>query len=408
MSNDELRKAELRGTDTHRALRNFEGDRNPRIEAWDEFSHSGLYKPTQKDMAESRETIDDFLAERVRVVVPMFEDGGAENHHVPREVLRYLVENCRIPRKNILVMDHRSTGKPSVAEAHAWNVRVINALEVMNCLDPKVLDVVKLDRLFAGKGIPMLAGLLALHAMREAGESGWDWVMFHDAELVEVDAYDGARMLTYPLVVNGDHHNSVLQAQVGRNNETVFAARVALEALEHGHPDPKVREYISWLRPQLLRLVWMLCGEFMVKWDCAQAIPLSDQYWVETLVRTGTIGFNHSTRNGMTIAQVVNPNLRADGANGNWAEQFMMNCITRGLLAQALTGTPPHMMTVEQITALNTQFEQMDLLHFLPREHGAVKVKKRPADRMLPSLQMLLAQGWVDLEKLQELPGVKG
>jgi hypothetical protein len=223
--------------------------------------------------------------------------------------------------------------------------------------------------------------------------------MMHDSELTNVRDYNGARFLTYPLIMAEGQHNHILGCQVDRGNEAIYAARVGLEGIADFHPDEAVAAYIQRLQNALLRLTWMLTGERIISAEDFLRIPLATSYVLETIVNCGIEGLNLNG-SGRSTSQVVIPGSRVDGCNGRWSEQFMMNMITRALNGIAMMGKPTHSWSLEDIERINRRFGRMKVISVLPETAGAPVCRAKKADRVIPSINTLFEQGWVDERQL--------
>ena len=400
LTGGEKLKERARGVDASRAMRDF-GQGTKVAEGFNAAMGEGVYRPDMINLKEMGGMITSLMGSgRIQVVIPMYEKGGPPDF-VPRDVLKYLVTNCCIPKQNILVVNHRSE-KPAVDEAKKWNVPVVNALEVISCLTTDMTEITGLSELFAGKGVAVLAGLLTVRSQVNSGIINPEYIMFHDSELVDVAKYDGARHLCYPLAITENRHNHIVGAQIDRGNEAVFAARVALEALEHVYPDDQVKKFVSDIRIPLTRLVWMLTGERILRTEDLFSLPLATGYVLETILNLGMEGINlNGSRK--TTAQVVIPNARLDCCNGAWAEQCMMHMIARALNVFVLQGEPPSKWSLDRIQEINHIFGKMKLLPILPQEAGPVECKEAEADRVIPSVNAIFGENWLEHSRMESI-----
>lgn len=393
-------KAHARGQDQGRCLANFQEGGGSHSTAFSRFASEGVYSPSTFEMANWMPSIDNLLQSgNVQVLIPMHEKG---DHNVPAPVLDYLLDNCRIPKESILVVNHLS-GDLAVRRVFDRKVPMVDALEVIKCLDPAVCAMAGLPELRLGKGIAVLAGLLALRGISNfhGSDRPFQWVMMHDSELIRVNEYDGARYITYPLVCDGDNpHRMILECQSGRNNEAVHCARVAIEADAIFNPVPSIANYAREIGPRLMRLSWMLCGERILDANTLMNLPLSTGYVLETILNFGVEGLN--IYDERTTGQVMNSGGRLDACSGEYAEQFMMNMIGRAIRAFVLMGIPPHRWEISDIVRLNVGFAQMPVVPAIAEFQGPVICRETPADRVLPSVETIWKNGWVDEERLKK------
>ena len=400
----------------------------PAVKRWEAFMAQGVYEPTAAMIADLRPQMDELIQSgKLRILIPMREIGGGG---VPGHVLKYLIQDRGMPREFITVANHES-GPNAVNIARQWGVKVVDVMEVIHCLSPDVVEVTGLPKLEHGKGVAVLAGLLALRQQVGNGASMVEWIMLHDSELKDVEPYDPVGHLLYPIVMgDGDHHNEVIMNQVGRSNEPVYSVRMALEAIEHMNPwqgienrldsirpawlrapiarivnglNPwkEVHGYVKAIRPAMLRRVWMCCGERLLSWHDLQRLPLATGYVLETMLGFGIEGLNlHAEK---MLAQVVNRNLRRDAANGLFREQLMMGQIARAILAFALFAKNPHKWSDDDIRHLNSGFGRMPIIPGMPETPGHAMAWEQPADRVLPSVDRIFHKQWADLDRLAEV-----
>jgi hypothetical protein len=78
----------------------------------------------------------------------------------------------------------------------------------------------------------------------------------------------------------------------------------------------------------------------------------------------------------------------------------MMIMICRALNVFALQGKPPSQWSVDRIRGINRIFSRMNLLPMLSQEAGPVECKEREADRVIPSIDNIYKQKWVDRDRL--------
>ncbi len=388
-----------------------------RVRVWEEEASEGFYAPSSADLGNAQPRIDELIRSgKLRIIIPMRETSP----EVPNTVLRYLIEERKIPREFIMVSDQGSD-RICVQNALEWGVQVLDVFKAMESFSPEIAHLARLSTieeashilretgrqapmLHGGKGINVLAACCALRAQLGNGTGMVDYVLFHDSdfrskseELGSLSAYDPVRHLLYPIVhENGSEHNQVLTSQVGRGNEAVYAARVALKALELAYPDRSVRKFIASIRPHLLKRVWICCGEFVISWHDLSRLPLASAFVMETILAFGIEGINLVEKQ-FSLAQLINQNPRMDACNGAFEEQRMMGHIATAITAFAMMGKPPHMWTIDDIDRLNGIFSapSMDLVEAMPERSGPAIGWEDLQDRILPSTQQIFERDWV-------------
>lgn len=403
LSAEELKEQMLGGSDEERACRSLQGDDESKkiAKEAEKRMKSGVYTPLKEDMQKARPEIDQMLSNGdITVIIPMLEKGGPPSY-TPRSVLQYFVEDCKIPKAKILVVDGGSAPS-AIEEVRRWNIPIINFPEIVHrVFRPIMCGLLSLSsEEFRGKGIQVSLGFLIVEMMRRMGVINSPWVHLHDSELVGVNEYDGTRYELYPIIKNIEHlHSQAIQ--IGRNNEAVHNTRVSMQGIMHMHSDKGVRKYLESIWERYVSLVWMCTGERIMNWDMLMEIPMTTGYCMESALVLGTIGYDLN-RTG-DPAQVVIPNPRLDGANGAWAEQIMMNMISRFMLVAVMTGIPPHEWNLGMISDLNGRFEKMPYIPILPKEPGPVACHPKTADRIIPATNVLLDQGLVDTDELKRI-----
>lgn len=404
LSNEQLKERLLGEPDEERACRSLQGDDETIRTAKEAESRMrvGVYAPSEKELEEAGPQIDKKMRNgEITVLIPMLEKGGSPNY-TPRSVISYFVENCQIPKSKIIVVDGGS-GEEALEEVRSWNIPMISFREtVYRIFRPLMCGILSLpSEKFRGKGIQVALGFLVIEMMKRMGINNSSLVHLHDSELSGVDEYNGTRHELFPLVTNPEKHLHSQAIQIGRNNEAVHNARVAMQGIMHMHPDSGVRRYLEKIWERYVSLVWMCTGERIVNWEMLMSLPMTTGYCMEAALVLGTIGYDLE-RVG-DPAQVVIPNPRLDGANGSHMEQIMMNMISRFMLTAVMTGTPPHQWNLGLISELNYKFEEMPFIPMLPKEAGGVVCHPVSADRIIPSTNTLLDQGFVDTDELKRM-----
>jgi hypothetical protein len=405
--------------DGDRGLRCFNDADTDAVGDFRRQMEEGLYRPTPNQLAEARPAIDRFLqGDQIRYVVPMHEheDPAKPGYkRVPGPLLDYMIGTCGIPAEHIVLVNHFS-GPAPVQVARSYGVTLVDAEQVLACLSPDLLDVVHLDEVKMGKGVAMLCGLLVAKAMNCNGLGGkLDWIGWSDSELAGVEKYDFLRYLAYPVLAAPGKHNHVLQTHTDRNNWSSMGLRVALEgAIYAKMVQPEARRWIERMWPGLVRMVHFHAGERMVASRDMFRLPLGTGYTLETTQGFGIEGINAGYAE-TAAAQVVNPNERVDGMNairdatGNtikeaFVEQRMFHMSTRMALFLALQGKPLHQWTLADLEDGNRRIADMgQLLPLFPTAHGPMEACAKPADRILPSVDMLVAEGLVEMDRIMEM-----
>lgn len=340
-----------------------------------------------------------------RVVIPCREDDEAQMG-VPGPCIDGLIE-AGLSAEQIVVVDHRN--QPFIGErARERGVLVVNADAVMECLNPRVEEVLGGHTLELGKGVSIFCGVVALAAMNDNGLSGGlRHVMWCDAELIGMQEYDPAHYLAYALASDPEPTSitQVLQTHVKRGNEAVKAMfHAILRRAWRSGDHRRIARATS-----LIRIVHPCAGERIVRWDLLESAPFGHHYTVEHTLNWYLAGQDQSA--GTTgVRQVCNPNARVDGSNrvspemdDTWVEQRMMFEISAmyDLLDEREVDFDG--MSLDDIARLNRVIASYPAV--LPQDcpvPGAVGCVGFGHDRIIPSVSMLREHGLIDMGRVHE------
>ena len=345
----------------------------------------GVVAPSSDELRSARGRIDAFLrAPHVRFLVPLFEPEDPADR-VPLDTLDYLLDDLGVGPEQVVVLDQGSADGPR-RRAQERGVRRVDTLAAAGAIPEDLLLRYGLPRLTRGKGLNLFFGALLL----ASDPTPPSHVVLVDADLQQPARWDPIRSLAWPLL-SGSADVSV-GTHVGRNNEAVFAVRVACEALLHspGISDA-ARSRLAALVPALLAQVHMLAGERILRFEQLLATPLSTGYGAETCITLAAI-----ERGAGGIVQVVDGGERRDLPNGPdpvslvQNEQAMMNGVARLLMFLLMRPLPLVAWEAADVRAANAALDALPPgVPVLPTESGPVALAPAPAERMLPAVRTL-------------------
>lgn len=371
----------IEGT-TERSLRAWMGEDDPRVQAARAAARRAVVSPTPRELLDARPRLDALLrGDDVRFLVPMFEPEDPVGR-VPLGTLEYLLDELGVDPAHILLLDQGSAPGPC-ARARATGVRIVDTDAAARALPSSFLAAHGLEVAHRGKGLNLFLGAAMLVPERPR------WVVLADADLRAPTRWDFARTLAFPLLEGAPR--MVVGAHVGRNNDAVFALRVALEALEAAPLSDAARARVAALGPGLRRQVHMLAGERIVAFDQLTATPLATGYGAEACLTVAAL-----ERPSLPILQVADPRPRQDIPNGPSLaalirnEQRMMNCIARLLLFLVTRELPLIGWARADVRAANAALGAMlPGVALLPESAGPVEVVGTPPERLLPPVRTL-------------------
>ena len=379
-----------------------------------------FFYPSAEQMRARADQIAHRLEKHAYVIIPMKEDTDVVGH-----VLDYATQY--VPGDRIIVANCKSgdAATTAVSEFFGRGVRLVNMDEMLDCLDwQRLLPVLGLDeRPSGGKGLTMLAGMLAMRALHP--EAAKESVIQHDAD-VRYDmmpCYHALGHLAFPLADRaacGDHrdlrYRYVKITRGGRGNETCMSFRNLLgDIATHPATPANVRRVAHHLWMVLTEHKWMLTGEFGMLGRIAFNRPFATRYWEETLMSIWVESCIEYRKNGHpeAIAQVETHSPRVDACNDDTKEFLMQDGIGRFMRYYVWFGKPITDWTMADYQRFNAGLVQLEHAARIPsrsddeRGHGKlpgpVIRDSGLTDRIIPSVQMLHEQNFVFQDRLDRV-----
>ncbi|MDX9893537.1 MAG: hypothetical protein RB292_03965 [Patescibacteria group bacterium] len=404
---DDALKRELLGTDHDRCNGAYEVELPETEDLQAVFARNylepggGDYEAPSEAIAAANRAIDEsaglirsFLSDgRVVMVVPMRERGD-----VTRPLLGTITK--LMPADSITVINHDSDDDAVNGVRRYPGVCIPYWADMLDTLDwGNLLPILNLDKRPSGfgKGLSVLAGYLHRYFLARSCGHTPDWLCQHDAEIQEYQRYRALEFLIWAMIQRPDAQY-VKQAKFGRTNERCMLARSLLMLLSQSTAitDDLVRARCAQMFEQLLPDKWMLTGEFMLRWEYAMARPFASGYLEETL--TAMFMTDICRQNGGAPVYVANPNPRLDAANDDGKEAKMQQEISAFIFRMALEAPSLDRWDIDTITELNrTSMAQANMFGWIPPNDHPVRAEILPANRLFPSIDMMVDAGLVDV-----------
>ncbi|MFA6410095.1 MAG: hypothetical protein WCW26_00770 [Candidatus Buchananbacteria bacterium] len=352
---------------------------------------SEALEAANREMTLATPRIKQFLGDRRLVmVVPMRENGD-----VTRPLLSTVTK--LMPSDCITIVNHDSDDDALQGVMRFSGVHLPYWKDLLDTIDwlrlLPILNLTKRPEGF-GKGLSVLAGYLHRYFLAQI-HGAPQWLCQHDAEIQQYERYRALEFLVWGLLERPDAQYAKM-AKFGRTNERCMLARTLLNVLAQSNAlsDP-IRQRCSDMFYRLVPDKWMLTGEFVMSWELAMTRPFASGYLEETL--TAMFAQDKSAQNGRTAICVANPNSRLDAANDDGKEAKMQQEISAFVLRMALSAPPVDQWTVDTIADLNREvMSQPNMFGWIPSNDHSVVAEVLPANRIIPSIQMLVDGGFVD------------
>jgi len=352
-------------------------------------------------VTEAGDQIRSFLAShKLAMVVPMREKGN-----VTRPLLDTLVGQGWLDPADITVVNHDSDDDAVNGVRSHKGVHIPYWSDTLDTLDwERLLPILNMDErpMGFGKGLSVLSGYLHRYFLSLASGHIPEWLCQHDAEIQEYQRYRALEFLIWALIQYPDAQY-IKQAKFGRTNERCMLARCLLMVLAQSLAlNDLVRGRCAQLFAQLVPDKWMLTGEFMLRWPYAMKRPFASSYLEETL--TAMFMTDICSQNGGSPLYVANPNPRLDAANDDGKESRMQQEISAFVLRMALEAPSLDKWDINTIADLNHgPMAQPNIFGWIaPNDHPVV-AEALPANRLFPSVEMMVEAGLIDLERGVEL-----
>ena len=351
-----------------------------------------VYQPSSDDLNDClKQMLRYTRSGKIKVLMPLRElkgDGAA----IVSESLQVLRE--QVGADNIFVVDngvHPQTAREIVNS----RVNLINESMIRQRLDwERLLCLLNLPDIRCGKGYAVTLGLAYL-AIRGLMDDD-DWLVQCDGDISGFRRFQLMPHLFYPIIAEPESPWEYLKiAQVQRNNETVKAGINGLATyfkLTKNTSDSRLNQQrliAQEIYDACIHHIWMLTGQFALRWRHAVNRMITTGYCDETLASA-----QHGWRK---LAQIVNPNLCMDGTNSKQKEDCMMTRILQFINALTVFGQSVRTSwSLEMIKEFNNGVVPgVDSIVRIPDKNGPLCVDDIEMDRVFPSIQTMLDNGLI-------------
>ncbi len=349
-----------------------------------------VYQPSGDDLSDCLKQILSYTRSgKVKVLMPLRELQG-DGAVIVSEILQVLREQVGVA--NIFVVDN-GVHPRTAREILDSRVTLINESMIRQRLDwERLLCLLNLPDIRCGKGYAVTLGLAYL-AIRGLMDDD-DWLVQCDGDISGFRRFQLMPHLFYPIIAEPESPWEYLKiAQIQRNNETVKAGINGLATyfkLAKNTSDSRINQQrliAQEIYDACIHHIWMLTGQFALRWRHAVNRMITTGYCDETLASA-----QHGWRK---LAQIVNPNLCMDGTNSKQKEDCMMTRILQFINALTVFGQSVRTSwSLEMIKEFNNGVVPgVDSIVRIPDNNGPLCVDGIEMDRVFPSVQAMLDNG---------------
>ncbi len=346
-----------------------------------------VYQPSYEDLSNSVKQILHYTqCGKVKVLMPLRELKG-DGAIIVSEILQVLRQHVGV--SNVFVVDNGI--HPQIAREIADSrVTVITESMIRQRLDwDRLMRLMNLPDIQCGKGYAITLGIayLAINGLMDDD----DWLVQCDGDIAEFRQFQLMPHLFYPVTAEPYQSWEYLKiAQIQRNNETVKAGINGLATYFKLAQNASVshmnqqRFTAQEIYEACIHHIWMLTGQFALRWRHAVNRMIAAGYCDETLASA-----QHGWRR---LAQIVNPNPCMDRANSKQKEDCMMTRILQFINALTVFGqsvrTPWSLEMIREFN--NGVVPGVDSIVRIPDKNGPLCVDDIEMDRVFPSVQTML------------------
>lgn len=346
-----------------------------------------VYQPSCEDLSDCAKQILRYTqCGRVKVLMPLRELQG-DGAVIVSEILQVLREHVGVA--NIFVVDNGIHPR-TVREIVDSRVTVINESMIRQRLDwDRLMRLLNLPDIQCGKGYAITLGIayLAINGLMDDD----DWLVQCDGDIAEFRQFQLMPHLFYPVIAEPCKSWEYLKtAQIQRNNETVKAGINGLatyfKLAQHASVSHMNQQRLTAqeIYEACIHHIWMLTGQFALRWRHAVNRMIAAGYCDETLASA-----QHGWRR---LAQIVNPNPCMDRTNSKQKEDCMMTRIIQFINALTVFGqsvrTPWSLEMIREFN--NGVVPGVDSIVWIPDKNGPLCVDDIEMDRVFPSVQTML------------------
>lgn len=360
----------------------------------------GYISPTDEHLSDAAGDIHTLLASGlVSVSIPMKEEQ-------PSVTAFLKVAGPRMPDQRIIIIDDGST-ENVVAEVLKHRVAtLVPKSEILATInEAKLLPILGLDHMPRGKGVAVFASYL-LHYLAHTYSKNFhpQWIIHTDADIGAHKSFRPLDYLSYGMLAGNDIAHVKL-AQSGRNNEATMAIRSMLGALGMFTKDATSAEMqgfsarASDLFAKLAKYKWILSGTFALSFSAAMRRPFATGYIEETLIAA------YVEDAALRTVQVANENRCTDGANDFMKESIIVQQAANFTACLSYINKNVHEWTIDDIANINSCILKRPVpLAFIPPTGPEPVIGYAiENERIIPSIEALAGNGFIDMEKGKQL-----
>ncbi|MBD3238074.1 MAG: hypothetical protein GF332_00345 [Candidatus Moranbacteria bacterium] len=360
----------------------------------------GFLNPGEAYIEENRENILEKLRNEGTLIVPMRETGS--------RVEQFISHAANVMGKNNIIVINNGSDNVAVNIANQY-AEVVDYEEILQLIDwDKLKPILNLDKIPKGKGLATWTGYIMTNLLeKEKGEKKL-WRLHHDAEFTNTGGHSNLYYMGSGFLEGGEEASRVAIAKVGRNNDGSLAVRSALAQMARW-PDTEglasIKKRAVDLTEKTTPYIWMLTGQFAMRAELLDNMPMPNHYLMETCSVIFTEDMNGRT--GQRSFQVVNPNPCGGGDNSNEKEGIIVTNPGH-LLIELAAYKPLPEWNIHDVAKYNKKNGDYTPIYYFDHQPGQpdpqektspVKVKMIPTEKMLPSVNMLFENSLIDVKK---------
>jgi hypothetical protein len=305
-------------------------------------------------------------------------------------ILKFLADELGSPKK-ITVMNADSTDKTADV-SRAVGVHVVTQSDMFKCVKRDALLDVLSDPNPRGRGMTLYAFWIYRFLLQEKGLPKYTCTC--DSDIKNYPEYDALPYVAYPIVIDGKPFTYTKIGKPGRNNEATFAGRCAMRMVS----DTGMHYFNN-----LSRDMWMITGEYLVQVEHMKRLVHTTRSFVDTTTAMYFVDLEAAGAGPTAI--VASNRSRIDKKNDDLKEWTILYSIATNLVGYATLDRRVADLTLADIRKLNTQiFPGLNIFPYIPpTAEEPMKSVEIMNDRYIPSLQMMIDNGWIDWDQVKAM-----
>lgn len=398
--------------------KNFNVNQNKRCRLFTEFHHEPSLTSSKKIInynvyseqlfgnKEKLKVANAFLTSgKLKVIIPTYEE---HNLGAIYKVLAYF--DKILGKENIFVIDADSKDKT------AEHVKQLGYEVIKQSYIEKFIDLQRISQNFSielplrrGKGKTLFLSAIYQTVLNLTRRNQIEFNLFSDADIRNPNKFDYARYLAWVGTQHPkDNFLEIKSAQHNRNNQSVMNTMAILQAT-----NPTIYAYYKVIR----EMIWPLTGQVMRATRFIHSASNALGYGIEIITNLASVDFMEAW--DMKIAQIEIPTRCEDAENTESKETAMMVGISTLLYAMNeilfKKGIKLINMKPKDYKALNEYLNDLEnyssdgfcasVISNYTKPNAFVRIY---LDRMLPSANYFIQNGYVDVANLANLSACSG